>query len=111
MEIKYYPESLGVHEKVIFSEKKLFATYYITTERLIIETKFGKTREIPLKNIKEISAQQNEIEKALDIGRISFMHSNYEKNVPLTRRKYVTFKFIKNPEETYACLQQKLQLQ
>jgi cytidylate kinase len=106
----YYPESLRLKEEVLFSERTLSGTYYITNERLILEPILGKTIEIPLEYVKEISAQQNDLEKFFNIGRISFMHSNYKTVVPLARRKYVTFSFLREPHELYAKIQQLLHL-
>ncbi|MFW6231323.1 MAG: hypothetical protein ACOC32_04865 [Nanoarchaeota archaeon] len=110
VEPKYYPDSLRLDENVIASSRFLFIYYYVTDKRLLRENKLSKkTYEVPVERVSDSYPEQNRIESLLKRGRITLVHSNHKKDVPIMRRKYFVMKNVKHPEETYAAMQRVLQ--
>ncbi len=116
-EHEFYPDGLELDENVIYSyrPKSLrtlldFKTYFVTNKRIFSEHRITKKREeIDYQKIFDILIIQKGLDEKQNKGKIIIEHSNYKKNVPLTKKKEFIMPKVQDPQKAFLKIKREIE--
>lgn len=116
-EHEFYPDSLELDENVVFSYRPTgfksllnLKTYFVTDKRIFSEHRITKKKDvIDYKKIFDILIIQKGFDERQNKGKIIIEHSNYKKNVPLTKKKEFIMPKVDNLQQAFLTIKKEIE--